>query len=110
MREHTPDTVAALRGNLAELEAEGPQLDAVRSIVQTVMTVLDANTNMIVAATSIIAVVPGDRYATGFARDVIENAGRILTALETIDVALDTLLVPVTERHERIAHSIKAAQ
>lgn len=109
MREHTKDTVAALRGSLADLTADEAQLDALRAIVRGQLTLLDTVTTSIVAATSIIAVVPGDPRVVGFASDAIEAAHTALDAIAATDKALDILLAPYADRYEAVAHSVKAS-
>ena len=108
MRNHTKDTVSALRGSLADLTADSAEVDALRSIVRAQLDLLETITTSIVAATSIIAVVPGDRRVVGFASDAIEAAHTALGAIEAVDKALDTLLEPYRDRYEEVAHSVKA--
>ena len=108
MRDKTKDTVAALRGGLADLTADDAALDALQTIVRAQLDLLDTVTTSIVAVTSIIAVAPGDRRVVGFASDAIEAAHDALAAIEATDKALDVLLAPYRDRYEEAAHSVKA--
>lgn len=109
MRTETKDAITDLRFMLEQLESDGPALEAVHEVVRATLDLLDCQTNAIVAATSIIACVPGNRYVVGFANDVIEASHKALSALEAIDRATTVLLKPIEERHEAIGHSLKAA-
>ena len=108
MNPDTKDAIIDLRFMLEQLESDGPALEAVHEIVRATLTLLDCQTNTIVAATSIIALAPGNRYVVGFANDAIEASHKALSALEGIDRATDVLLAPIRERHEAIGHSLKA--
>lgn len=108
MKSQTQDTVAALSGAIADLTAVDEGVSALRSIVESEHALLDAITNTIVAASSIIACVPGNAYVTGFASDVIEAAHAALGEVEKIDKATDTLLAPLRQKYEGVAFSVKA--
>jgi hypothetical protein len=107
MRNDMQDTVADLRARLALADEDGPRLAALQEIVRAARAILETQATTIVAVTSIIAVEPGNRYVVGFANDALEAAGAALNAVAAIDLALDTLLVPLSERYEAVAHSVK---
>jgi len=109
MSKDTKATVAALRGSLADLTADDAAVAALQAIVRAQLTLLETTTTTIVAATSMIALEPGNRRLVGFASDAIEAAHKGLGAIEQTDKALDTLLAPYSARYAEVAHSVKVA-